>query len=497
MPVSSSKPPVQDRSDLGDPLSPSRPPTPDSRVPRAWLQQLRNQLRNRWEQRQHPPRTRVLGVAGITVLSLVGLDLLLVILTPLSHSLLLPGLFKQETVSDSTKPLTAEELDQLIDPNAPLLGRRLTLQERQKVLALLGQPADFPGGFVSGPEAPRIILHDTAGELSREELENRPKYTETPLGDGIAAYVPREGPLIFTRTVLFTPYRPTAAAYEKGLDFATEDQRDQSLRKVWQAANPQAIQQSIQAVVGKLKDPPPDLANRAAIWFKLGSNRAYMREYARSPHALDGGKTTAIWAIANLCQTVLSDPSQLKQAAAPARQSQLQQACATVNPQLQASQQRLASSMNIELVQKEGSDCFVSDAEVQAYNQIADDAHKIASGQAIPLETYDRQAYTDSQYEALTQLYLWAAIYAGRFPEIVTHFWLDQGNGKVIGTHCDPRGFNLNRLYREIALVLDHPTETQYGAPPQYGRNPDQGDNVWWSEQIMGGEAPTAGMGSF
>jgi hypothetical protein len=367
----------------------------------------------------------------------------------------------------------------------------LTIRERQKILALLGQPPDFVGGFVPGPENPLMILHDTAGELSREELENRPKYTETPLGDGIAAYVPREGPLIFTRTVLFTPYRPTAAAYEKALDFATETERDRILRQVWQGSNPSFRQEAIQTVVNRLDQPPKNLTNRAALWFKMGSNQAFMREYARNPRALDGGRTTAIWAIAELCQTVLSSPEQLvKAAASPASQPKLKQACERVNPQLQASQQRLASSMNVELVQKEGSDCFVSDAEVQAYNRIADDAHKIAKDRAVPLETYDRPAYTNSQYEGLVQLYLWGAIYAGRYPEIVTHYWLDQGNGKVIGTHCDPRGLDLSRLYREIALILGHPRETQYGASPQYGRSPAQGDNVWWSETIMGGPAP-------
>jgi hypothetical protein len=343
-----------------------------------------------------------------------------------------------------------------------------------------------------------MILHDTAGELSREELENRPKYTETPLGDGIAAYVPREGPLIFTRTVLFTPYRPTATAYERALDFAPEDERDQTLRQVWQASNPTYRQQAIQTVVSRLDNPPKDLANRAALWFKMGSNQAFMRQYARNPKALDGGKTTAIWAIAGLCNAVVSDPAQLAQAAAsPTSQSTLQQACGKVYPQLQAAQQRLASSWNIELVQKEGSDCFVSDAEVQAYNRIADDAHKIAKGRAVPLQTGDRQAYTDSQYQALVELYLWGAIYAGRYPEIVTHYWLDQGNGKVIGTHCDPRGLHIDRLYREIADVLGHASDTLYGASPKYGRNPAQGDNVWWSETIMGGSAPTASMEIF
>jgi hypothetical protein len=224
----------------------------------------------------------------------------------------------------------------------------------------------------------------------------------------------------------------------------------------------------------------------------MGSNRAFLRAYARNPRALDGGRTTAIWAIAELCQTVLNNPAQLPQtSAAAADDAPLRSACQQVNPQLQASQQRLASSMNIELVQTEGSDCFVNDADVQAYNRIADRAYRIAAGRAVPLETYDRPAYTDNQYEGLTQLYLWGAISAGRFPEIVTHFWLDQGQGQVIGTHCDPRGLNLHRLYRNIALVLGHPSQTLYGAPPQYGQNPAQGDNVWWSDSIMGGAAPT------
>ncbi|MEB3228152.1 MAG: hypothetical protein VKJ27_07190 [Synechocystis sp.] len=497
--MSSPDPPVQDRSDYGVSPNGEQPDAQDAPSGQSRFHLGCRRLWQRWADQPKLSVTRLLGVAGLTLVSLVGLDLLCAPLTPLSHPLLLSAFFPPEsTDADLSRPLTAEELDALIDPNAPPVGRRVTMKERQKILALLGQPPDFVGGFVPGPENPLIILHDTAAELSRAELENRPKYTETPLGDGIAAYVPREGPLIFTRTVLFTPYRPTAAAYEKALDFATETERDQRLRQVWQVSHPTYRQQAIQRVVDQLDQPPSDLVNRAALWFKVGSNRAFMREYARNPRGLDGGRTTAIWAIAALCQQVLTDSSQLAQAAAsPTSQPQLKQACDQVNPQLQASQNRLASSMNIELVQKEGSDCFISDADVQAYNRIADPAHKIAKGRAVPLETYSRPAYTDSQYDALVQLYLWGAIYAGRFPELVTHFWLDQGNGKVIGTHCDPRGLNLNRLYREIAIVLGHPTETQYGATPQYGRNPAQGDNVWWSNTIMGGEAPTADTGQF
>jgi hypothetical protein len=42
------------------------------------------------------------------------------------------------------------------------------------------------------------------------------------LGDGITAYVPREGEAIITRPAFFTPDRPTATAYEKGFDVMDE-----------------------------------------------------------------------------------------------------------------------------------------------------------------------------------------------------------------------------------------------------------------------------------
>ncbi len=342
-----------------------------------------------------------------------------------------------------------------------------------------------------------MILHDTAGMLSREGLESRPQYKQSPLGDGIAAYVPREGQPIFTRPVLFTPYRPTATAFERAFDLGSEQRRNQRLRQVWRLSNENAKTQALKAVIDSLDDPPADLNQRAKTWFNIGSDRAFAAQFARSPRTLDGGKSTAIWVIANLCQTLMDNPDQLNVAALSGKAEQLHQVCKTVNPQLQTSKNRLARSMNVELVQKEGSDCFVSTAQVQAYNRIADDAHQIAGEQVTPLAIYGQDAYSDSQYDALTQLYLWAALYAGRYPKLVTHYWLDQGNGQTIGSHCDPRGLDLNRVYRQIASVFNHPGDSVYGIVPQYGRNPEQGDNVWWADNIMGGSAPTRSASMF
>ena len=426
-------------------------------------------------------------MAGGTFLALVGLDFALAPLTPIARPLITGGFFPEKLSSGPT----IVRVEDLIDENTPLLGRFLTTKERQIIKAQLNLPADFQGELVAGPGIPMMILHDTAGELSREELENRPVYQRTPLGDGIAAYVPREGEVIFTRSVLFTAYRPTATAYERGFDMGSEEERNQGMVQVWQRADGTTRQKALQAVISQLDDPPPDLANRANLWFTLGDRR-FRQEFARSPRRLDGGKSTAIWAIAALCEEILTNKKGEDGATNVTNSTPLAQDCVDIHPQLQTVQGRLASSFNVELVQKEGSDCFTSTAAVQAYNRIADPAHRIASGQVRSLATYERTAYSDSQYAGLVKIYLQAAITAGRFPQIVTHYWLDQGNGGVIGSHCDPRGLDINRLYQEIALALNHPTDNLYGPLPQYGLDPAAGDNVWWSDEIMNSLPPIA-----
>lgn len=433
-----------------------------------------------------PPKRRVLGVACGTMFMAVGLDQFFADQTPLARSLFFP-----DFSGDDNLPEVPSHFEDTVDEDGSPVGRLLTEKEREKILLILGESPHRKSSFVPGPQPPLMILHDTAGQLSREELLNRRPYTHSPLGDGIAVYVPREGKPIITRPEFFTPYRPTATAYEKGLDFMSESDRNRELRQVWNAASPKARQKAVQQVIIRLKERPQDLANRTALWFNAASDSAFDAYLADHPHQVDGGKTTAIWAIAGLCSQVLSQEQQAKQwAASPQTVKPLIQACRRVNPLLQANRTRLASSVNVEIVQMEGSDCFVNDAEVNAFNAIADDANKLSSGRAIPLETPSRPAYTENQYESLARLYLKIALEAGRFPQIVTHYWLDQGNGQIIGTHCDPRGLKVTEVYQRIGRYLNHPEGMLYGLKPSYGRSPEKGHNVWWADRIMGDVAP-------
>jgi len=426
-------------------------------------------------------RTWPLVIVGL-VLGL-ALDLAVFKLLPIPRSF-------QEQTAPTVQVTPAPPAEVEVDESLPPLERRLSERERYLIAATLGLTAPPTPQGLPGSTAPLMILHDTAGELSREELSARPRYTHSPLGDGIAVYLPREGEPIFTRPALFTPYRPTATAYERGFDLLTEPQRNPLLRQAWRLASDRTRQAVSRQLLGSLQEKPQDLANRMALWFNAKSDSAFNRYLASHPGEIDGGKTAAIWASADLCRRVLKNPEQ-SWADTPARQQELLQTCQKLQPWAEASRLRLHTAFNVELVQKEGSDCFVSDAQVRAYNQVADPAHRIAKGRAVPLQSADRPAYTDSQYEGLAKLYLLGALTAGRFPQIVTHYWLDQGEGRAIGTHCDPRGVDLNRLYGAVASTLNHPAGTLYGSQPRYGQNPQAGDTVWWSDSIMGGPAPS------
>jgi hypothetical protein len=119
--------------------------------------------------------------------------------------------------------------------------------------------------------------------------------------------------------------------------------------------------------------------------------------------------------------------------------------CATLYPHFMARDVRTATTTNVETVQQEGSFCFENDRLVELYNNRPDvrsgQRHAIPGNRLIPLS---RPAYTDSQYAGLTQLYLRAALEARVLPTITTHLVIDRG----ISDHCDPRCFDLGRLYR-------------------------------------------------
>lgn len=390
----------------------------------------------------------------------------------------------------SSSPLSQALLADLQSESGTLIGRSLSDAERFQIQQLLRDRSSAPPMSLGNP-IPLVIVHDTSGELSRDNLLDRQKQYRGPYGNGVAVYLLRSGEPIITRTDFFTRYRPTATAYEKGLDLLPEKIRNQEARLVWRAINPATQAAALRNITTTLRTQYPinasALAQRASFWLNATSENAY-NALAQRGVALDGGKTTALWAIANVCEVALGEANAaVPLARSPQTLPTLQSSCQRLDPLLRANRDRVSTSVNIELIQKQGSECFTTDAEVRYYNSVVQqDYLKIRANQVVPLQTANRPAYTQEQYQALTLLYLKAALLAGRFPAIVTHFALDQAQGQKIGDHCDPRGLDLLRLYSMISQLLNHPPATLYGLKPQYGINPDQGDNVWWSERVLG-----------
>lgn len=452
-------------------------------------------------------RGKRLGVAFISFAIALGLHFLLLRLIPIAKTPTPPQTQRATSPASSpapiptplaspannqalTSPLSQALLTELNSEPGSLIGRSLSEMARLQIQQILQENPSLSSPPLPG-SIPLVIVHDTSGELSRDNLVERQKQYRGPYGNGIAVYILRSGEPIITRSQFFTRYRPTATAYEKGLDLLPEKERNLEARRVWKTINSATRSASLQTIAATLHQQyninSSALVKRASYWLNSASENAY-QALAQRGVAIDGGKTTALWAIANVCEVALGDAN----AAKPLAQSlntvpTLQSACQRLDPLLRANRDRVSASVNIELIQRQGSECFTTDSAVRYYNSfVQQDYLRIRSNQVVPLQTSERPAYTDQQYETLARLYLKTALLTGRFPAVVTHYALDQAQGQKIGDHCDPRGLNLMRLYRLISQALNHSPATLYGLRPQYGVNPDQGDNVWWSERVLG-----------
>jgi hypothetical protein len=369
------------------------------------------------------------------------------------------------------------------------VGRPLSEQERQAIAQTLriNAPATAP---LRLEQTPKFILHDTSGELSDDAIDKITQQSKGPLGLGIAAFVSRNGKVTLARS-FFDPRRPTATVYEKSADVLSETARNQEIRRVWQATEASLKQAALNQAVASLNVNEASMVKRAAIWLNAPSERAF--EAMRSSTSLDGGKTTGVWAISNICDNVLMNRDRaVRMASSPQTAKTLQTSCQKLNSVLTESRKRVASSVHVEINQMRGSECYASNAQVRNYNAQVAASSQIAANGVVPLQTWDRPAYTDAQYQKLALLYLHSALIAGQFPEITTHYWVDQGKFGKIGTHCDPRGFNLTRLYQEISFLLRNPSDMRYGIEPRYGLHPEKGDNVWWSEAALDELPPSA-----
>jgi hypothetical protein len=331
------------------------------------------------------------------------------------------------------------------------VGRALTEPERQTAAqaAQVEVPAAGSGAGTAAAvvQGARFVVHDTASLVSAARIAEVARLGRRSTGEGAAAYVPQTGNAGITQQTFFGPRRPTATEFEKGQDIMAEATRYAEFRNVWQAADRTQREAALDGVLTAQGSPSREAARERSMAI------AELNATSGKVHS------AATWAVEDLCGTVSSQGAAAV-AASTATVPALEGGCNRLANLFSTRASRIASTVNVEIVQERGSDCRTT-------------------GTLTPLTPY-----TDSQYMNVKQLYLRAALQAGAFPEVTTHFWIDKG----IGDHCDPRCFNLGRLYDEIQTAMGHRAGSTYGITPSYGTGATH--NVWWHPTVCGGPHP-------
>jgi uncharacterized protein DUF4157 len=340
-------------------------------------------------------------------------------------------------------------------------GQALTEAERkaiQTALKLSAAPAATPA--LALPLGAQFLLHDTAGLLGSSAIQKQVDQGRGPLGKGVTAYVPKTGDAIMARPGFFESRRPSTTAFEKGLDVIAQPARETLIRQAWNAAT--SAEQSAALDAG--------LAGTGLTADELKTEKDDARAQLRSRSSAQI-TSTAIWSTGELCAKLTTSGAAAM--ASKGMEIALSTGCAGLAPYFAVRAQRTVSLIPVEINQETG----LKNPKSKDQNTC-----NPKSSNVKPLPS---PAYTASQYAALVKLYLQAALAAGRFPKITTHFVVDAFEKG----HCDPRCFDLTRLYHDIAVVMNHAAHSRYGDLPSYGTTWGT-HNIWWNDTICGGGPP-------
>lgn len=376
----------------------------------------------------------------------------------------------------------------------------LSPKDLQEVERKVGQQLkkDQPTGAV--PETPKTKeelkkkgqqLKEKLVKEKREEKDlgaakGHQQMERGPLDYGVAVWVPTVGEAIVARP-FFDSKRPTTTAWEKREDKIGLADREETFQKIWKATNSAEQTKALKGALDGLgispkeKEKPEALKQRAISERKMTPDEV-KEEQSSAGKQLQGPLlaektkegtaqiwTTAAWAIGEICEDTDADGEQ-KLAASEAQAKDLKAGCDHLKEYFQLRDERIGSTVNVEIFQDAGSQCRTEEPKTGSKKP-----------GLVPLD-----AYTETQYQNTALVYLQASLQAGRFLEITTHFLIDE-----IG-HCDPRCFRLQHLYDLIADTLHHPKGSTYGVKPSYGLKRGT-DNVWWQEKVCKGPPPSAG----
>jgi hypothetical protein len=336
-------------------------------------------------------------------------------------------------------------------------NRVLSPGERDKISAYLRSRNVSTNSIVNALTDTRFILHDTSVIMAPSVLDRERQLGRGPLGLGVNAFLPRENATVLARPNFYEPRRPTTTEFEKASDILVKIDRERLLRQAWRSTNGDARRQALDNALANLDLSSAEIAKE--------------QKEARDKLAAASGRifTTATWAVEAICTRYNGGDRSI---ANPNQEDSLRSACGPLTNYFNVRNSRVKSSVAAEIIQV--------GARSDRGNQ------NTCSARNPNIATLPNPPYSDNQYNSTTSMYLRAALAAGKFPQMTTHFALDAFDPEG---HCDPRCFNLNKLYNSIASVMGHAQGSGYGIVPSYGTRPGT-DNIWWNDRICHGSAP-------
>jgi hypothetical protein len=336
-------------------------------------------------------------------------------------------------------------------------NRVFSVGERDKIAAYLRSRNVNSSLAVNNLADPRFILHDTSFIMSPSLLDRERRSGRGPLGLGVNAYLPGQDASVVARPNFYEARRPTTTEFEKASDILDRQDREQLLRQAWKSTNDTARRQALDTALANL-----DLSAAEIATEKTGAVEKLSAESGRI-------FTTATWAVEGICNRYNKGD---RSVAASSQENSLNSACDTLGDYFNIRNSRVKSSVAVEIIQ------VGARSETGSQNTCSASNPNIAELPNPP--------YSDNQYNSATSLYLRAALASGKFPQATTHFALDTFDPEA---HCDPRCFNLTKLYNSIASVMGHARGSTYGITPSYGTQGGT-NNIWWDDNICHSSAP-------
>ncbi len=346
-------------------------------------------------------------------------------------------------------------------PQSPInhANRSLTPEERDKISAYLRDRKIATSLLLTPPADPRFILHDTSVLMSASALERERLAGRGPLGLGVNNYLPRDANAVLARPNFYEARRPTTTEFEKASDILAVNDREKLFRQVWRATNVTARRQALDTALTNLGLTPSEIAKE--------------QKEAQTKLSASSGRifTSATWAVESICDRYNNGES-ANIVINDSGEETLSNACGPLTNYFNIRNNRVRSSVTTEIIQV--------GARSAKGNQNTCDA-KNSNIAAFP-----NPAYSENQYERAQALYLRATLSAGKYPQTTTHFLLDTFDS---GGHCDPRCFNLTKLYNSIATTMGHAQGSTYGITPSYGTQ-TKTNNIWWNDRICHAPRP-------